>query len=225
MKKLTIIPTAAIVLASTLSAQVVLTWDSGDQARTEVTSVSTTPAQGGSSSIGSQTFGWKNNGTDALFNQVMWFDTTNVPGFAADLSDLTGQTVEMSFAMPALNGGQTASLYYATYTNVTSATLLGWGMPGTLESNLIASGLNGNGVLTYDVTSTLGAAAGAEKNRAFFTLKIDSPASNPATGTTVIDFDWSGATLTIVPEPSTYALLAGFAVFGLIMFRRRQELK
>jgi hypothetical protein len=39
------------------------------------------------------------------------------------------------------------------------------------------------------------------------------------------DMDWNvlgfTANLAAVPEPSTYALLAGFATLGLVLFRRR----
>jgi hypothetical protein len=138
----------------------------------------------------------------AAFNSATEFELnlTGAPG-------TEGYSFGVAVGNVDLDGNTTAPLgTLATYFVGIGATTLGTGVSDTTIS--LSSNATLNSVLGGNDFTT---------NPYVYITFLDSVLDG---GTTVT---WGGTGLTAVPEPSTYALLAGFLTLGLVLLRRRRR--
>ncbi|MDQ8193641.1 DNRLRE domain-containing protein [Coraliomargarita sp. SDUM461004] len=167
-----------------------------------------------------------------------------------DLSDplLTGATINSVTLTLTIGGGDSSSVdgvdtlnLYQTNTAFTEGGAQ-WDTPWTTDGGdldaLVASATADAGtVITGDTVSfsggtldtavfnTIGGSIGLilsvdsiDAARSIFRFTSRTPVGNPASYVPVLSIDYTAT----VPEPSTYALLAGLSVIGLAVMRRRK---
>jgi hypothetical protein len=180
---------------------------------------------GSSANFDSNLFGWQNSGNNAAFSQMIQFDVT---GNEAALNN-AGNTITLDFGGVTSFGTATStSLYFAALSNVDVRSQGNAGGNGLLASaalmdsgTLVQSGITATGSANYDVTALLQGLDFSTNTQVYFRFEIDAPTTSPGNVANTGAGNFAASTLTIVPEPSTYALLAGMLTLGLVIVRRR----
>lgn len=217
------------LLASSVLAQITVNTDGFG--RYQINDYLATPTfASGSWGPGTGTFGFNPGGTGSnTWAQFLQFD---IQGNEAGFNSATG--FSLSLAPDFANGGRSFSIYANAGNNDIAGAGAGFnlinnttGVSGSvaLGGTAIMTGSTSGGAITisndFDLNSYLGSVDFNSNRYVYFTFWGDT--SSTAGGTV----DLSGSTLatvsgvTAVPEPSTYALLAGFMAVGLVMVRRR----
>jgi hypothetical protein len=156
---------------------------------------------------------------------MIQFDVT---GNEAALNN-PGNTITLNFGGVTSFGTATStSLYFAALSNVDVRDQGNGGGNGLLASaalmdsgTLVQSGITATGSANYDVTALLQGLDFSTNKQVYFRFEIDAPTTSPGAVVNTGNGNFAASTLTIVPEPSTYALLAGFLTLGLVLVRRR----
>ena len=115
--------------------------------------------------------------------------------------------------------------YSAGHTMITDADQTATAMTGTTVNNFLVDGVHTNGS-TVTNQNMLTAFFNTNGYNAGEFLVMRVTLQNPQT--TVANQRWllsRNVSLTVVPEPSTYALIAGSLVLGVCMLRRRKKAK
>jgi hypothetical protein len=180
----------------------------------------------GSASFTSGIFGWQNSGGNAAFSQMIQFDVTG-----AETALNSGNTVTLTLNDVTSYGASTsASVYFAALSNVDVQDQGDGGGNGLLASaalmgagTLVQSGITSTGQLQYDVTTIVQSLDYSSNKHLYFRFEMDAPTTSPGAATNTGSTSFNASTLTIaVPEPSSYALLAGMLALASIMLRRRR---
>lgn len=218
--------TLAFVLTSSAWAQVITSAGSGDGGfRVTVNDPFGSPSFGtGSASFTANTFGWPNSGDNTFnFYSMVQFDVT---GFESALND-TNNTITLNLSsITNLFGVTQAGIYFSTVSSIDAQTQGNGGANGLLTSAALPStgtaidtNITTNGSFDYDVTSILQSLDYSTNKQVYFRLQVIAPTSTPGINQ-LGTVDLSASTLTIVPEPTSTALMLG-AVSLLVMRRRR----
>lgn len=164
-------------------------------------------------------FGGTGSGNQVIFwhranffnSQDIGTTTWSAPGF--DGIDTTVSTAPMSFTVSAELG------YDVTIDSISVDSENSGYLVFFQEAGQAAGAQSGGGTAftTAALNSPVTVSSGTSKT---FTLNWNSGALNSFFNVNEISLNGS---VTVVPEPSTYALLSGFVVLGLIMARRRQR--
>lgn len=168
--------------------------------------------------------GWKNGMQNEVFKQILQFD---ISGEQAAFQE--ADQVVLDLTGLAFGGATSLSLYSLapTNTNVTGfaagfgdGAFFGANFGQTVGTAVSTSILPANGSSqSFDITAIIENYTLAGSTYLVFRLQAEIPTSNP--GSSPLAFpSLSGSTLTAIPEPSTYAALAGLAALLLVLRRR-----
>jgi hypothetical protein len=203
--------------ASSLFAQITVNIDTFGRAQVQThTNPLSIAAWGESSDTFSGT-----PGTDNTWGQLVQYDTSSVAGGQAAFNSATEFTLDLT--------GMASGEQYSFGVAVGNSDLLGTGTTaplGALASYFVKIG--GTQLGTGQTSTTISLSNNATLNGV---LAANDFNTNPFVYFTFYDevrgdsssVSWGGTGLTAVPEPSTYALLAGFLTLGLVLLRRRRR--
>ena len=174
-------------------------------------------------------FGGNSGEQVAFIHRATYFDGSSVPDPRPTVDDYTsfgegaleGTTAALgngnaplSFSITAgLQGLRIDSLMIDT-TNANADLIVGFQRAGDAAGSTVTLN-SGNLMDTADLTSSIVVSAGTSQT---FTISLNSGSLN--TGHVVNEFVLNGA---VIPEPGTYALMAGTLALGAVMLRRRRD--
>lgn len=179
-----------------------------------------------SASFASTNLGWRNNGSDGAFAQMIQFTVT---GNEAALNDL-GNTVTLTLdSITALGGSSSLSVWFASSSAVDARSQGDGGANGLLATaalpttGLLIGSVSSTGQHVFDVTSMVQSLDFSTNKQLYFRVQVAGPTSNP--GSSPLGFaSLDGSTLSIaaIPEPSAAGALLGLGALAMVMLRRRR---
>ncbi|MDR2981193.1 MAG: PEP-CTERM sorting domain-containing protein, partial [Puniceicoccales bacterium] len=95
-----------------------------------------------------------------------------------------------------------------------------WG--GTLILNNATDIIQGTGMLLLSEGASLESSLLGGADTSYFNGKLEINGKDWSVAVAGVDYTLSGSTITVIPEPSTYALLGGVGLLGFLALRRRK---
>lgn len=159
-----------------------------------------------------------NGGTGGSTTPWMTFSISAQPGYTLDLTSLTfkygGSLSTGQTAVPTYTPGYT--VYYSTDNFATAGTAVGTGN-GSISLSSGQMKLTNNAVI--DLSSYSGISSAQTVS---FRISIYDNVFNANLAYRLDDIVLSGTSVSQIPEPSAYVLVAGALAFGLVLVRRRR---